>query len=213
MCNYISLLSEAQELEEYFGAEYSGKPYHREFRINGFATPRIPIITDVDTSHIISAEWGFLAPWSKNRDFQKKTLNARIETIDEKPTYKNSVNNRCLILVNGFHEWQWQDEKGKVKHQYLIGIKDQPIFALGGLYNIWSDPETQEEINTVTVVTTQANELMSKIHNTKQRMPVLLNKKVQYRWLDDVPIEDFAFPNYESELTAKNLSEENTLFG
>ncbi|WP_407641681.1 SOS response-associated peptidase family protein [Chryseobacterium taklimakanense] len=51
-----------------------------------------------------------------------------METADEKPTHKNSTSNRCLILVNGFHEWQWQDYKGKVKHQYLINIKDQPIF-------------------------------------------------------------------------------------
>ncbi|SNV37082.1 Uncharacterised protein [Chryseobacterium taklimakanense] len=56
MCNYISLLSEAQELEEYFGAEYVGEPYHREIRINGFATPRVPIILDEDTSHIVPAE-------------------------------------------------------------------------------------------------------------------------------------------------------------
>lgn len=104
------------------------------------------------------------------------------------------------------------DEKGKVKEQHLIKIKNQPIFALGGLYNIWKNPETGKEIPTVTVVTTQANELMSEIHNTKQRMPVLLNKQVQYRWLDDIPLEDFAFPNYEAELEATNLTNENRLF-
>lgn len=60
MCNYISLISEAQELEEYFDAEYVGEPYHREFRINGFATPRVPIILDNDTDHIIPAEWGLI---------------------------------------------------------------------------------------------------------------------------------------------------------
>lgn len=119
MCNYISLLSEAKELEEYFDAEYVGEPYHREFRINGFGTPNVPIIKDDNTGLIVPAEWGFLAPWSKNRDYQKKTLNARIETIDEKPTYKHSVNNRCLILVNGFHEWKWLDEKGNVKEALI----------------------------------------------------------------------------------------------
>ncbi|WP_234109960.1 SOS response-associated peptidase [Chryseobacterium sp. R2A-55] len=212
MCNYISLLSEAQELEEYFEAQYVGEPYHREFRINGFATPRVPIIVDRDTSHIVPAEWGLIAFWSKNRDFQKKTLNARIETAEELKSYKNSVNNRCLILVNGFHEWQWQDEKGKIKHQYLVGIKDQPIFALGGIYNLWTDPETQKEVPTVTVVTTQANELMSEIHNTKHRMPIMLGKQVQYRWLDDIPLQDFSFPNYEAEVVATNLSFENKLF-
>lgn len=212
MCNYISLLSEAQELEEYYGAEYVGEPYHREFRINGFANPKVPIIMDGDTDHIIPAEWGLIPLWSKNRDFQKKTLNARIETADELKSYKNSVNQRCLILVNGFHEWKWLDEKGKNKEQYLIKVKDQPIFALGGLYNIWKDPESGLNIPTVTVVTTQANELMAEIHNTKQRMPILLNKQVQYRWLDDFPLEDFAFPNYEAELEATNLTQKNSWF-
>lgn len=212
MCNYISLLSEAQELEEYFDAEYVGEPYHKEFRINGFANPRVPIIMDGDTDSIIPAEWGLIPFWSKNRDFQKKTLNARIETADELKSYKNSVKQRCLILVNGFHEWKWLDEKGKNKEQYLIKVKDQPIFALGGLYNIWKDPETGKQIPTVTVVTTQANELMAEIHNTKQRMPILLNKQVQYRWLDDIPLEDFAFPNYEAELEAANLTQQNSLF-
>ncbi len=212
MCNYISLISEAQELEEYFDAEYVGEPYHREFRINGFATPRVPIILDNDTDHIIPAEWGLIPFWSKNRDFQKKTLNARIETAEELKSYKNSVNNRCLILVNGFHEWKHLDEKGKNKEQYLIKVKDQPIFAIGGLYNIWTDPGTGKEIPTVTVVTTEANELMAEIHNTKQRMPILLNKQVQYRWLDDIPIQDFAFPNYEAELEATNLTQQNSLF-
>ena len=212
MCNYFSLLSEAQELEEYYGAEYVGEPYHREFRINGFATPRVPVIMDSNLDQIVPAEWGFLAHWSKDRSFQKKTLNARIETADEKPTYKHSTNNRCLILVNGFHEWKWLDEKGKNKEQYLIKVKDQPIFAIGGLYNIWKEPESGLQIPTVTVVTTEANELMSEIHNTKHRMPILLNKHFQYRWLDDVPLEDFAFPNYEADLVATNLTQQNSLF-
>ena len=202
MCNYISLLSEVQELEEYFGAKYEGKPYHKEFRINGFANPFVPIIMDEEPSVITSAEWGLLPTWSKNRDFQKKTLNARIETAETLASYKNSSDKRCLILVNGFHEWKWLDEKGKNKEQYLIKVADQPIFGIGGLYNVWKDPESGKSINTVTIVTTEANELMHEIHNTKHRMPILLTKQNQYRWLDDLPLDDFAFPNYDPKLEA-----------
>lgn len=93
-------------------------------------------------------------------------MNARIETADELRSYKNAVNQRCLILVNGFHEWKWLDEKGKQKDNYLIKIKDQDIFALGGLYNIWEDPEAGIEILTVTIVTTDANEMMSQSYIT-----------------------------------------------
>ena len=108
-----------------------------------------------------------------------------------------------MILVNGFHEWKWLDEKGKNKEHYLIKVANQPIFEIGGLYNIWKDPETGKEITTVTIVTTEANELMAEIHNTKHRMPILLNKQTQYRWLDDLPLYDFAFPHYDPVLEAK----------
>ena len=202
MCNYVSLLSQKQELEAYYGATYAGKPYQQDFQINGFANPLLPVILDENTDLIIPAEWGLIPSWSKNRDFQKKTLNARIETADELKSYKNAVNQRCLILVNGFHEWKWLDEKGKSKEQYLIKIKDQPIFSLGGLYTIWTDPQTGMETTTFTIVTTDANELMSEIHNTKYRMPILLNKQNQYRWLDDLPLDDFSIPNYDPVLEA-----------
>lgn len=206
MCNYISLLSEAQELEEYFGAEYVGEPYHREFRINGFANPKVPVILDENTDRIIPAQWGFLPSWSKETSFAKKTLNARMEEVHDKPSYKNSVNNRCLILVNAFHEWKHLDSKGKQKDNYLIKVKDQPLFALGGIYNLWRNPANDEEVMTVTVGTTDANPLMAEIHNTKKRMPILLSKSNQYRWLDDIPVEDFLFPYYNPELEAENLT-------
>lgn len=214
MCNYIRIESEPEEFENEYQATYTGEPYKKEFKINGFGNPMVPIILDSDTSHIIPAQWGFLPSWAKDKEFAKKTLNARMEDVHEKPSYKKSVSNRCLILVNGFHEWKWLDDKGKVKDNYLIKVKDQNIFALGGIYNLWKNPSTDEEIMTCTIGTTDANELMAKIHNTKFRMPILLNKKNQYRWLDDIPVEDFLFPNYDPILEAENLTnnESNLLF-
>lgn len=140
---------------------------------------------------ITSAELGLILSWSKNRDFQKKTLNPRIETAETLASYKNSSNQRSLILVNDFHEWKWLDEKGKNKKQYLIKVANQPIFGVGGLYYVWKDPETEKLISTVSIVTTEANELMHEIHNTKYIMPFLLTKQNQYRWLDDLPLNDF----------------------
>lgn len=211
MCNYISLLSEAQELEEYFGAEYQGVPFHKEFRINGFANPTVPVILDSDTDRIIPAQWGFLPSWAKDPGFAKKTLNARMEEVHEKPSYKNSVGNRCLILVNAFHEWKHLDAKGKQKDNYLIKIKNQPIFAIGGLYNIWTNPANDEQLLTCTVGTTDANPLMAEIHNTKKRMPILLSQSNQYSWLDDIPVNHFLYPEYNPDLETENLTNlENT---
>lgn len=206
MCYYVSLLSEVQELEHQYGAEYTGEPYHKDCRINGFANPNVPVIVDSDTDHIIPAQWGLLPSWAKDTELARKTLNARMEEVHEKATYKRYVNNRCLILVNGFHEWKHLDSRGKQKDQYLIKVKGQNIFALGGLYNIWKNPATDEEIMTCTVGTTEANPMMTEIHNTKKRMPILLSKQNQYQWLDDIPVEDFLYPIYNPEIESENLT-------
>lgn len=206
MCYYISLLSEAQELEEFAGAQYVGEPYHREFRINGFGNPKVPVILDTNLDQIVPAQWGFLPSWAKDKDFAKKTLNARMEEVHDKASYKNSVSNRCLILVNAFHEWKWLEAKGKQNDNYLIIVKGQPITALGGIYNLWTNPATDEQIMTCTVGTTDANPVMAEIHNTKKRMRILLSKSNQYRCLDDVPVEYFLYPEYSAELDTENLT-------
>lgn len=205
MCNYVSLLSEAQELEEYFDASYKGEPYHKEYRVNGFAHPQLPVILDEDPSQIITMEWGLIPHWAKNRDFQKMTLNARIETLDTTASYRDVVNQRCVVLADGFFEWQWKDEKGKVKQPYYIKLKDRPFIALGALYSQWKDPETSKTLNTFSIVTTGANKLMEQIHNTKKRMPLVLDKTNLYRWLDDNPTKNFAFPSYDPVLEASAI--------
>ena len=99
MCNYVSVVSTQEEFEEEYDAEYVGEDYAVDFKINGFANPKLPVILDADTDHIVPAQWGFLPTWAKDQEFAKKTLNARMEEVHEKPSYKNSVSNRCLILV------------------------------------------------------------------------------------------------------------------
>lgn len=130
------------------------------------------------------------------------TLNAKIETATEKPAFRNSVKNRCLIIANGYYEWQWQDPKGKQKQKYLITPEEQGLFAFAGIYSSWTHPESSEMLNTYSILTTEANELMAKIHNNKKRMPVVLKKEDQNRWLSRTSLEDFAFP-YQVNLAAE----------
>ena len=117
-------------------------------------------------------------------------MNAKIETINEKPSFRQSVNNRCLILVDGFYEWQWLDEKGKKKQRYLLALPKDELFCLAGIWNIWVDKSTGEIINTYTILTTEANELMAKIHNSKKRMPVIVNKENEENWLKGLEIKN-----------------------
>src|SRR5690625_5174052 len=153
--------------------------------------------------------------WAKDKNIQKQTLNAKIETIKEKASFKNNFNNRCLVLVRGFYEWKWLDSKGNTKQKHYLTVKNQEIFSLGGIYSHWTDEETGDELTTFSIVTTQANELMTEIHNIKHRMPIVLYKAKEMEWLQIREIIYFAFPSHESDLIVLNLDEGNqplTLF-
>ena len=176
--------------------------YSGETMLNGFSFPETPVIFDIDPEKVVLAEWGLVPEWSKNKEIQKYTLNARIETLIEKPSFKNSVNKRCLIPVTNFYEWKWLDEKGKQKQQYHISLKDHDYFFLGGIYSQWVNTSTREIVTTYSQITTEANPLMAEIHNTKKRMPVILSNQTGKNWLTHRNILDFSYPNYNPELTA-----------
>lgn len=171
--------------------------------LNGFTYPNIPIIINLD-SEIIRTDftWGLLPSWTRDEDFRKNTLNARIETINEKPSFRDCTQNRCLIIATAYYEWHWNDAKGKSKTKYQINSQDDEIFCFAGLYERWINPENGELKYTYTMVTTEANEIMSYVHNHKKRMPIMLNRKDEAAWLDNsVKINEFAFP-YEANLIA-----------
>ena len=171
--------------------------------VSGFSFPRTPVIANSNTEMIQLYTWGLIPSWAKNKDIQKNTLNARIETVAEKPAFRNSVKNRCLVLVDGFYEWKWLDEKGKAKQKYLISVPGEQPFALAGIWSAWVDRGTSEIMNTYSIVTTEANDLMAEIHNTKKRMPVILTPENEKGWLLGVDVRDFAlcdFPLVATEM-------------
>jgi putative SOS response-associated peptidase YedK len=171
--------------------------------INGFAHLKTPIILD-ETPEVISTNfsWGLIPSWAKDKDFRKNTLNARIETVDEKPAFKNITNNRCLIIATAYYEWHWNDPKGKLKVKYQINSQEDEIFTFAGLYSSWKDIQTGEVLNTYTILTTEANETMKYVHNIKQRMPVMLKRNDEKAWLDNSNlIKEFAYP-YQANLIA-----------
>lgn len=181
----------------------NNRQYYEGVFVNGFSYPNLPIITN-EKPDVITTDhtWGLLPSWTKDIDFRKNTLNARIETIHDKPSFNNIVQNRCLILATGFYEWRWLDEKGKSKEKYHISSQTDEIFCFAGLNDKRVNPATGEVFNTYTMVTTEAKELMQYIHNHKRRMPVILNREDEIAWLDaPKKISDFAFP-YQAKLIA-----------
>ncbi|WP_029033613.1 SOS response-associated peptidase [Salinimicrobium terrae] len=205
MCFRTKLNARIIEIENTFNASFSEPElYIPQDEINGFEFLPNPVITDVSPSEILFYNWGLIPFWAKNDQLKKATLNARIETLDEKPAFRNSLENRCLIIANGYYEWQWMDEKGKNKQKYLITSSEDEIFAFAGIYAHWNDPVTGKRLNSYSIVTTGANELMSEIHNNKQRMPVVLHQKDHSVWLEGTPHQEFAFP-YEVNLKAQKV--------
>jgi len=152
------------------------------FYASGFDHPNWRIVTK-DT-HIQEMNWGLVPHWFKgeNRlDVSNKTLNARIETLEERSSFKHLWNRQhCLVPSNGFFDWQHQ---GKNRIPYFIQCKEQQLFSLAGLYDTWMNPFTQKWEQTFTIVTCEANELMSEIHNVKKRMPLILSPELEADWL------------------------------
>jgi putative SOS response-associated peptidase YedK len=184
MCFFSRLTLTTAELKKRFKAELdSSEKYLPTEEYNGFLYPKTPVITNQNPDKIQMYNWGLMPSWAKDPDFRKNTLNARIESIHEKPSFKPYQKNRCLILVDGFYEWQWLDGLGKKKQKYLITLENKEAFAFAGLWNEWTDVSTGEITGTYTIITRQANELMSVIHNSKQRMPFILTPENESIWL------------------------------
>ncbi|MEP6260363.1 MAG: SOS response-associated peptidase [Gillisia sp.] len=202
MCYRTQMNKTIGEIEKAFNGRFiEPESYVPMDEINGFTFIKTPVITDESRGEIDLFNWGLIPFWAKDDTIKKNTLNARIETVTDKPAFRNSVENRCLVLANAYFEWQWLDLKGKEKQKFLIHPIDQQIFAFAGIYSSWKKPGTGEVINSYSIITTEANELMSKIHNNKQRMPVVLKQEDQNSWLSGAEVSKFALP-YEVALEA-----------
>ncbi|KAF4317828.1 hypothetical protein G195_008904 [Phytophthora kernoviae 00238/432] len=134
-----------------------------------------------------------------------KMINARAETLAEKPAFKRLISSkRCIIPTNGFYEWR---KEGSTKQPMRILMKDDRLFSLAGLYDTWTDPEGNK-LSTCTIITTEPNSLMEDIHN---RMPVILRPEDESEWLgrdnDDVQsLLGLLKPYQASEMRAYELT-------
>lgn len=160
---------------------------------SGFVHPKLRTYTNKEPMEAQFFSWGLIPSGVKTEADGKKlsnqTLNARVESMFEKPSFRESAKKmRCLIYVDGFFEYHTQ---GKKKFPFKIAAKNGDPLAMAGLYSSWQNKETGHVLNTISIVTTQANDLMAKIHNIPRdseecRMPAILPKEIQDEWLMDV---------------------------
>jgi putative SOS response-associated peptidase YedK len=124
-------------------------------------------------------KWGLIPYWAKEAKIGNSMINARAESVAEKPAYRSSFKKkRCLIPTDGFYEWK---KEGKLKQPFLIHRQDGKPFAFAGLWSSWRNPEQEKPVETFTILTTDANDLLRPLHD---RMPVILDPKDFDLWLD-----------------------------
>ena len=127
---------------------------------------------------IVKLRWGLVPFWAKDPSIGNRMINARAETVAEKPSYRNAYKHRrCLVLADGFYEWRRQ---GELKTPYYISLANSEPFALAGLWENWTDKETGESLQTTALITADANDFMAPLHH---RMPVILDAATATDWL------------------------------
>lgn len=178
MCGRMTQQRPTSELAEIFGAE--DRIDAPGGRFNLAPTDDAAVVVQREDRRAITAyRWGLIPHWSDTSKTGNRMFNARAETIDRQPAFRNAFSKRrCVVPVDAYYEWR---RAGTVRQPYAIVRPDRGPIALAGLWAGWKDEDSGEVIRSFTVVTTAANEMMAPIHD---RMPVMLPEEAWDRWLD-----------------------------
>ena len=177
------------------GVEQIAVEFHRKFiptewkrpRYNIRPTQELPVVRLADGElELTLLRWGLIPSWSREPEPKFPTFNARAETLAEKPTFRGPFKNRrCLILIDGFYEWPKKPSKDRRPRH--IRFRDRRPMAVAGLWDRWTDPATGIVVDSCTIVTTEANELLAGVPH--DRMPVILDETAQQVWLDSSVVD------------------------
>lgn len=177
MCGRFTLTTDPEKLARRFGIELPDEPLLPRFNIA--PTQTVPVILNDEPQRASLLRWGLVPAWAPDPSIGNRLINARAETLAEKPSFRTALKKRrCLVLADGFYEWK-KGPGGKTPMR--ITLADGSAFAFAGLWDVWRDANGQP-LRTFTIITTTPNELMSGIHN---RMPVILPPEGERLWLDD----------------------------
>lgn len=180
MCGRFSLTLSAEQIESRFGVSV---PQSYRPRYNIAPTQEIlALISEGQSRTLQSFRWGLIPHWAKDPKIAQRLINARAETLWEKPSFRDAVRRRrCLIIADGFYEWR-QTPQGK-KIPVYVRLKSKEPFGFAGLWETWNSPDGQT-LKTCTIITTEPSELIKPIHD---RMPVIVPRELEELWLDPSP--------------------------
>ena len=201
MCGrYTITVKEEILIQRFKVKEYQGE-YFPRFNVAPSQNNPVVLINEKNSRVILPMKWGLIPSWAKEEAIGSKMINARIETVSEKPSFRTAFSKRrCLVPADGYYEWRKNNKPGK-KQPFRIVLKSRELFAFAGLWDLWKNPEG-ETIRSYTIITTEADELVRKIH---PRMPVILRPENEDVWLDpnlhDLKILGKALSPYPADLT------------
>ncbi len=178
MCGRFALSAKTKQIEKLvpgLKSEIEITP-----RYNIAPTQNVLSVLNSNNQEFHLIKWGLIPFWSKDEKIGSKLINARIETLQEKPAFRNPLKSkRCIIFADGFYEWDKNSSSGKIP--YFIRLKSNEPFAFAGLWDSWKNSDSTV-VNSCTIITTRANDLMQNIHN---RMPVILQNEIIQKWLSN----------------------------
>ena len=181
MCGRYSFILEDELIRDRFGITVRSAIY--KARYNCAPTQKLAVISNENPGELSLYRWGLIPFWAKDPAIGNKLINAKSETILEKPSFKNSFKSkRCLVLSDGFYEWK--KDTGKIP--YRITRRDGSAFSMAGIWDKWINQDS-EEIHSFAILTTVPNSLMEKIHD---RMPVILDRETEKKWIENISQEE-----------------------
>ncbi len=213
MCFTIEIHLSRKAIEDRFQVDGSAL-YDFDFNYfyRAFDNPFIPVIAQEDPARVQLMQWGLVPTWCRDRSeaerIRKGTYNARMESLHIKPSFREALNRgRCLIISGGFFEWQLVND---ARIPWYISQKSGDPFVFAGLCDTWRDPLEGTVWKSCSIITTKANSLMEKIHNTKKRMPVILRREIENEWISgDISLRkrnQLLMPVDESDLKAHTVT-------
>ena len=179
MCGRFTLTLDPGELREELDLGQIAAEVHARFNVA--PTQAVAVVTEAEKRQVELFKWGLVPSWAKDPSIGSRLINARSETLAEKPSFRKAFERRrCLILADGFFEWAHAGEKTARKTPYYFHLASHRAFTFAGLWESWRAPGG-EELRSCTIITCPANERIAAFHD---RMPVILPEAVRWRWLD-----------------------------
>jgi putative SOS response-associated peptidase YedK len=179
MCGRFTLILDPVALRE--DLDLGNIPEGMPPRYNVAPSQPVAVVRDGQARAVELFRWGLIPSWAKDPSIGNRMINARAETLLEKPTFKAAfTRRRCLVLADGFFEWKHAAGKAARSQPYYFRLADGKPFAFAGLWDLWT-PADGSELPTCTVITTQANARVGEVHD---RMPVILDAATMWDWLD-----------------------------